>query len=80
MSLYKERVKLRYVKVIDLFFGYFSVVSFDGFCIFFNENLIVYRCKIVLRVSEMKRDGFLMSFWIIDGKIFVKILLSGNFV
>ena len=77
-SLYKERVKLRHVKVTDLFPGYSSAVSSDGPRIFFNENLTVYRRKIVSRASEMKRDGLLTSFWTIDGKIFVKTSPSGN--
>ena len=78
MSLYKERVKLRNVKVTDLFPGYSNAVSSDGPHIYFNENLTVYRRKLVSRASEMKRDGLLMSFWTIDGKIFVKTSPSGN--
>lgn len=77
-NLYKERVKLRHVKVTDLFPGYSNAVSSDGPRIFFNENLTAYRRKIVSRASEMKRDGLLTSFWTIDGKIFVKTSPSGN--
>ena len=61
-SLYKERVKLRNVKVTDSFPGYSNAVSSDGPRIFFNENLTVYRRKRVSRASEMKRDGLLTSF------------------
>lgn len=71
-SLYKERVQLRNVKVTDLFPGYSNPVSSNGPHIFFNENLTVYRRKLVSRASQMKRDGLLTSFWTIDGKIFVK--------
>jgi len=77
-SLYKERVKLRNVKVTDLFPGYSNAVSSDGPRIFFNENLTAYRRKLVSRASEMKRDRLLTSFWTIDGKIFVKTSPSGN--
>ena len=73
-NLYKERVKLRNVKVTDLFPGYSNAVSCDGPPIFFNENLTVYRRKLVSRASEIKRDGLLT----IDGKIFVKTSPSGN--
>ena len=58
-SLYKERVKLRNVKVTDLFPGYSNAVSSDGPRIFFNEHLTAYRRKLVSRASEMKRDRFL---------------------
>ena len=76
-SLYKERVKLRNVKVTDLFPGYSNAVSSNGPRIFFDENLPVYRRKLVSRASEMKRDGLLTSFWTIDGKLFVKTSPSG---
>ena len=67
-SLYMERVKLRNVKVTDLFPGYSNAVSSDRPGIFFNENLTVYRRKLVSRASEMEQvrwtlDEFLDNRW-----------------
>ena len=71
-SLYKERVKLRNLKVSDVFPGYSNAVRSEKPQIFLNENLTNYRRGLVSRASEMKKDGLLTSFWTIDGKIFVK--------
>ena len=71
-------MKLRNVKVTDLFPGYSNAVSSNVPRIFLNETLTVYRRKLVSRASEMKRDGLLTSFWTMDGKIFVKTSPSGN--
>lgn len=51
-----------------------------GDCIFLYENFIFYRKKIVNCVNEMRRDGVLLSVWILDGKIYVKILLEGRLI
>ena len=77
-SLYKERVKLRNVKVSDVFPGYSNAVRSEKPRIFLNENLTNYRRGLVSRASEMKKDGLLTSFWTIDGKIFVKTSPSGD--
>ena len=77
-NLHKERVKLRNVKVTDLFPGYSNAVSSNVPLIFLNENLTVYRRELVSRASEMKKDRLLTSFWTMDGKIFVKTSPSGN--
>ena len=71
-TLYKERVKLRNVKVLGVFPSYSNVVRAEDPRIFLNENLTNYRRGLVSRASEMKRDRLLTSFWTIDGKIFVK--------
>ena len=77
-SLYKERVNLRNVKVSDMFPSYSNAVRAEETHIFLNENLTDYRRGLVSRASKMKRDGLLMSFWTIDGKIFLKTSPSGN--
>ena len=77
-SSYKERVKLRNVKVSDVFPGYSNAARAEEPGIFLNENLTNYRRGLVLRGSKMKRDCLLTSFWTIDGKIFVKISPSGD--
>ena len=77
-SLHKERVKLRNVKVSDVFPGYSNAVRAEEPRIFLNENLTNYKQGLVSRASEMKRDGPLKSFWTIDGKIFVKTSPSGD--
>ena len=77
-SLYKERVNLRNVKVSDMFPSYSNAVRAEETRIFLNENLTDYRRGLVSKASKMKRDGLLMSFWTIDGKIFLKTSPSGN--
>ena len=57
-SLYKERVKLRNVKVSDVFPGYSNAVRGEKPRIFFNENLTNYRRGLVSRAGEMKKMGF----------------------
>ena len=71
-SSYKERVKLRNVKVSDVFPGYSNAVKAEESRIFLNENLTNYKQGLVCRASEMT------SFWTIDGKIFVKTSPSGD--
>jgi len=77
-SLYKDRVKLRNVKVLDVFPGYSNAVRAEEPRIFLNKNLTNYRRGLVSRANQMNRDGLLTSFWTIDGKIFAKTLPSGD--
>lgn len=70
-KLYKERTKLRNVKVSDIFESYASAIEArEG--IFINENLTSYRRHIVDKASQMKKTKILTSVWTLDGKIFVK--------
>ena len=70
-KLYKERTKLRNVKVSDIFESYASAIEArEG--IFINENLTSYRRHIVDKASQMKKAKILTSVWTLDGKIFVK--------
>lgn len=73
-------MKLKNIKVLDLFFGYVVVVVRFNDCLFINENLILYRRGLVDLVNRKWRDGCIYSIWIMDGKIFVKMLFEGNFV
>ena len=70
--LYKERTKLRSVKISDLYSSYASAASKQN-RIFINENLTPYRADLV-----RKADGLLSSVWTLDGKVFVKTSPSGN--
>ena len=71
-QLYKERVKLKNIRISDLFPTATSATRAEATRIFLNENLTSYRRKIVSRANEMRSDGLLLSIWTLDGKIFVK--------
>ena len=77
-QLYKERIKLKNVNISDLFPSATSATRTEAKRIFLNENLTSYRRKIVNRANEMRRDGLLLSVWILDGKIFVKTSPNGS--
>lgn len=79
-NIYKLRIKLKNIKVFNLFFGVNVVICVVGDCIFLYENFIFYRKKIVNCVNEMRRDVVLLSVWILDGKVYVKILLEGRLI
>lgn len=32
------------------------------------------------KVNKMRRDGMIQSVWFLDGKLYVKIFLSGTFI
>lgn len=78
-KLYKARVKLKSVKISDLYPGYASAATKQS-RIFINENLTPYRADFVRRANEMRYDGLLSSVWTLDGKIFVKTSPEGNLV
>ncbi|KAL9957825.1 hypothetical protein ACROYT_G034773 [Oculina patagonica] len=71
-NLYRARVKLKNIKVSDLFPGSSYATSARSEKIFLNENLTSYRRQIVNRANEKRRDGELLSVWTLDGTIFVK--------
>ena len=58
--LYKERTKLKHVKISDLFPGYPSTAGLQR-RIFINENLTAYRREIVEAASKRRREGTLLS-------------------
>lgn len=75
--LYKERTKLKSVKISDLYPSYASAATKQN-RIFINENLTPYRADLVRQANDMKADGLLSSVWTLDGKVFVKTSPSGN--
>ncbi|CAH3017756.1 unnamed protein product, partial [Porites evermanni] len=75
--LYKERTKLKSVKISDLSPSYASAATKQN-RIFINENLTPYRADLVRQANDMKADGLLSSVWTLDGKVFVKTSPSGN--
>ena len=77
-NLYKERVKLKNLKVSDLFptTSYASSIGGEN-SLFLNENLTAYRRSIVKRANDMRKEGLLLSVWTMDRKVFVKTSPSG---
>ena len=77
-NLYKERVKLKNLKVSDLFptTSYASSIGGEN-RLFLNENLTAYRRSILKRANDMRKEGLLLSVWTMDGKVFVKTSPSG---
>ena len=65
--LYKERTKLKDVRLHDLFTRYPAT---DGNRrIYLIENLTPYRRKLVEEANKRKHDGTLVSVWTLDGKV-----------
>ena len=75
-NLYKARVKLRNIKLPNLFPGIHSPESKDRISIY--QNLISYRKKIVNEAIKMRRDGVLLKVWTMDGQIYVKTSPEGK--
>ena len=73
--LYKERTKLKDVRLHDLFPGY---PSSGNRRIYLNENLTPYRRELVEEANKRKHDGTLVSVWTLDGKVYVKTSPSGS--
>ena len=74
-KLYRERTKLKIVKISDIYPSYSS--SGDR-RIFILENLTTYRRELVAEANRRRRDGTLLSIWILDGKIYVKTSPEGT--
>ncbi|CAH3109134.1 unnamed protein product, partial [Porites lobata] len=68
-KLYKERTKLKDVKIKDLFPSYPSNAQ-ERQRIFINENLTAYRRRIMKEANKRRQEGTLLSVWSLDGKIF----------
>ena len=77
-NLYRARVKLKNIKVSDLFPGASYATSARTEKIFLNENLTGYRRRIINRANEKRRNGELLSVWSLDGTIFVKTSPEGR--
>ena len=70
-KLYRERTKLKDVRISDLFPSYPSTGQQQQ-RVFIHERLTAYRRNIVDEANKRRRDGTLFSVWTLDGKIFVK--------
>ena len=77
-NLYRARVKLKDVKVSDIFPHCSSSTLVQADRIFLNENLTSYRKKIISRANEMRRNEEVLSVWSMDGKIYVKTSPQGT--
>ena len=69
--LYKERIKLRNVRISNIFQSYSSAIEARDH-IFINENLTSYRRHIANQAFQLKKAKTLASVWTLDGKIFIK--------
>ena len=74
-KLYRERTKLRNVKILDIYPSYSSSVESR---IFSHKNLTSYRKEIVAEANRRRCDGTLLSIWTFDGKIYVKTSPDGT--
>ena len=72
--LYKERTKLKDVRLHYLFPGYPS----GNRRIYLNENLTSYKRELIEEANKRKHDGTLVSVWTLDGKVLVKTSPSGS--
>ena len=69
--MYKERAKLKHVRVADLYPESTATTRVESEGIYLNENL-TYRRDILKQANHKRKDGSLTSAWSMDGKIFVK--------
>ena len=76
--MYKERAKLKHVRVADLYPGSTAVTRVESERIYLNENLTSYRRDILKQANQKRKDGLLTSAWSMDGKIFVKTSPEGR--
>ena len=74
-KLYKERVRLKNVKLAHLFPSFASATNSNH--IYMNKNLTNYRQHLKGIRREKKHDGELSSIWTIDGKVFDKTSPDG---
>ena len=74
-KMYKERTKLKHVKIRDIFPDYPSTARHR---IFINENLTAFRRPLVEAANRRRKDGVLTSVWTLDGKVYVKTSPYGS--
>lgn len=77
-KLYKERIRLRNIKVSDIFPSFSSAAESNQDRIYINENLTQHRRDIVKEANQRKRNKHLSSVWTLDGKIYVKSSSDGE--
>ena len=76
--LYKQRIKLRNVKIADIFPSYTAATESNQDRIYINENLTPYRKDVLKEANQRKRNNLLTSVWTLDGKIYVKTSPDGE--
>jgi len=76
-KLYRERTKLKDVRISDLFPSYPSTGQQQQ-RVFTHESLTAYRRTIVDEANKRRRDGTFFSVWTLDGKIIVKTSPDGS--
>ena len=68
-ALYKSRVRLKNVKLSELFPNASAEARVASERIFINENLTAFRRRLVKLASDKKNDGLVQGPWTIDGKV-----------
>ena len=76
--MYKERAKLKNVRVSDLYPDSTAATRVESGRIYLNENLTSYRRDILKQANQKCKDGLLTPAWSMDGKIFVKTSPEGR--
>ena len=76
--MYKERAKLKHVRVSDLYPDSTAATRVESGRIFLNGNLTSYRRDILKQANQKRKDGLLTTAWSMDGKIFVKTSPEGR--
>lgn len=66
--------------MLDVFFELFVVLIVFLKGIFINENLILFRWELLKEVNKKCKNNIILSVWIIDGKVFVKIFLVSRLI
>ena len=78
-KMYKERAKLKHVRVSDLYPDSTAATRVESGRIYLNENRTSYRRDILKQANpEKRKDGLLTSAWSMDGKTFVKTSPDGR--
>jgi len=70
--MYKERAKLKHVRVSDLYPDSTAATRIESGRIYLNENLTSYIRDILKQANQKRKDGLLTAVWSMDGKIFVR--------
>ncbi|KAK3705270.1 hypothetical protein QZH41_000075 [Actinostola sp. cb2023] len=77
-EIYRSRAKLRNVKMADVFPEMNLAERVSASKIFINENLTYRRRKMVGAAIRNKKCGDIVTFWTLDGKLFIKRGYSEN--
>ena len=77
-ALYKNRVQLKNVELLELFPSASVPARVASERIFINENLTAFHWRLVKKATDKKNDQLPLGVWTIDGKVFVKTSPAGN--